>query len=81
MTVSLRAHARLLAFAFALVLFGAGPAELQTVRIGVLPNDDMMSVLYAQQSGMFKDAGLDVTIDQLIAQRFGNRGRRRVGQL
>ena len=45
MAVPLRARARLLAFVFALGMLGAGPAELQTVRIGVLPNDDMMSVL------------------------------------
>ena len=34
------------------------------MRVGVLPNDDMIAVLYAQQSGMFKNAGLDVTIDK-----------------
>jgi ABC-type nitrate/sulfonate/bicarbonate transport system substrate-binding protein len=45
-------------------MLGAGPIQLQTVRIGVLPNDDMMSVLYAQQTGMFKDAGLDVVLDK-----------------
>jgi ABC-type nitrate/sulfonate/bicarbonate transport system substrate-binding protein len=64
MSVSLRACARLVSLAFALTLFGAGPAELQTVKIGVLPNDDMISVLYAQQSGMFKEAGLDVQLDK-----------------
>ena len=32
--------------------------------IGLLPNDDMISVLYAQQSGMFKAAGLDVVLDK-----------------
>jgi NitT/TauT family transport system substrate-binding protein len=37
---------------------------LQTVHIGVLPNDDMISVVYAQQTGMFKDAGLDVVLDK-----------------
>jgi NitT/TauT family transport system substrate-binding protein len=66
MTLSLRALARLLPLVFAVVLF-AGPgrtADLQTVRVGVLPNDDMMSVLYAQQTGMFKDAGLDVQLDK-----------------
>ena len=64
MPVSLRACSRVLSFVFALVMLGAGPAELQTVRIGVLPNDDMMSVLYAQQTGMFKEAGLDVQLDK-----------------
>ncbi len=64
MTVSLRALARVIACAFAVGMVGAGPVELQPVHIGVLPNDDMISVLYAQQSGMFKAAGLDVTIDK-----------------
>jgi len=41
----------------------AAPA-LQPIKIGVLPNDDMVSVLYAQQSGMFKAAGLDVMLDK-----------------
>ncbi len=56
-------------FLFAIVLF-AGPArtaDLQSVRVGVLPNDDMISVLYAQQTGMFKDAGLEVQIDKSSA--------------
>lgn len=64
LSVSLRAWTRVLSFAFALALIGAGPAELTPVHIGVLPNDDMISVLYAQQSGLFKAAGLDVTIDK-----------------
>jgi ABC-type nitrate/sulfonate/bicarbonate transport system substrate-binding protein len=67
MSVSLRSWTRLLACAFALVVLGAGPvnpADLQTVKVGLLPNDDMISVLYAQQSGMFKDAGLDVILDK-----------------
>jgi ABC-type nitrate/sulfonate/bicarbonate transport system substrate-binding protein len=64
MTEPLRTCARLLSFVVALALLGAGPPELQTVRIGVLPNDDMISVLYAQQSGMFKAAGLDVQLDK-----------------
>jgi NitT/TauT family transport system substrate-binding protein len=67
MSASLRAYARLFSFVFALVMLGAGPAELQTVRIGVLPNDDMMSVLWAQQTGMFKEAGLDVQLDKSSA--------------
>jgi NitT/TauT family transport system substrate-binding protein len=67
MTVSFRAFARLLTFAFVLAVLGSratGAADLQTVRVGLLPNDDMISVLYAQQSGMFKDAGLDVQLDK-----------------
>jgi ABC-type nitrate/sulfonate/bicarbonate transport system substrate-binding protein len=62
----------LLAFiALAIALASVQPANaqdaakpLQTVRIGVLPNDDMISVLYAQQSGLFKAAGLDVVLDK-----------------
>ncbi len=67
MTVSFRAFARLLTLAFVLAILGSratGAADLQTVRVGLLPNDDMISVLYAQQSGMFKDAGLDVVLDK-----------------
>ncbi len=67
MTVPFRAFARLLTFAFVLAILGSratGAADLQTVRVGLLPNDDMISVLYAQQSGMFKDAGLDVVLDK-----------------
>jgi len=59
--------ARVLICALALLVFAAGPAktaDLQPVRVGVLPNDDMVAVLYAQQTGMFKAAGLDVTIDK-----------------
>lgn len=71
-----RAHFVALSFAVACATMGAGhaPAErtlvaqaapaLQTIKIGVLPNDDMISVLYAQQSGLFKAAGLDVTLDK-----------------
>jgi ABC-type nitrate/sulfonate/bicarbonate transport system substrate-binding protein len=67
MTVSPRACARVFTLAFAIVLLAAPAArtaDLQTVRVGLLPNDDMISVLYAQQSGMFKDAGLDVQLDK-----------------
>lgn len=43
----------------------AQPAPaLQTIKLGVLPNDDMISVLYAQQTGMFRAAGLDVVLDK-----------------
>jgi NitT/TauT family transport system substrate-binding protein len=66
-------RARTLALSFVLALATVGitssatvaqtPA-LQTIKIGVLPNDDMISVLYAQQTGMFKAAGLDVQLDK-----------------
>jgi NitT/TauT family transport system substrate-binding protein len=64
-------HARLLraAIAAAMVLFAVGPVHADTpglipVHVGVLPNDDMMAVIYAQQTGMFKQAGLDVTLEK-----------------
>jgi NitT/TauT family transport system substrate-binding protein len=69
-------RARTFAVSFAVVAatLGVGHASrtivaqstpaLQTVKIGLLPNDDMISVLYAQQSGMFKAAGLDVVLDK-----------------
>jgi NitT/TauT family transport system substrate-binding protein len=37
---------------------------LTPVRLGVTPNDDMVSVLYAQRTGMFERAGLDVSIEK-----------------
>ena len=39
-------------------------AALIPVHVGVLPNDDMIAVLYAQKTGMFAKAGLDVQIDR-----------------
>jgi ABC-type nitrate/sulfonate/bicarbonate transport system substrate-binding protein len=39
-------------------------APLQVIHLGVLPNDDMTSVLYAEKTGMFRKAGLDVLIDR-----------------
>jgi ABC-type nitrate/sulfonate/bicarbonate transport system substrate-binding protein len=43
----------------------AQPAPALTpVRVGVLGNDDMISVLYAQRTGMYAKAGLDVQIDK-----------------
>jgi NitT/TauT family transport system substrate-binding protein len=72
MPVSHRARTFALSCALALGTLIAAPKPtvaqttpaLQTVRIGVLPNDDMISVVYAQQSGMFKEAGLDVVLDK-----------------
>jgi ABC-type nitrate/sulfonate/bicarbonate transport system substrate-binding protein len=43
---------------------GAQTPALTTVRVGVLGNDDMISVLYAQKTGMYAKAGLDVQIDK-----------------
>jgi NitT/TauT family transport system substrate-binding protein len=42
----------------------ADPPALIPVHVGVLPNDDMMSVIYATQTGMFRKAGLDVTLEK-----------------
>jgi ABC-type nitrate/sulfonate/bicarbonate transport system substrate-binding protein len=56
--------------AASLLAFGSPPAGAQTppalttVRVGVLGNDDMISVLYAQKTGMYAKAGLDVQIDK-----------------
>ncbi len=35
-----------------------------TVRIGGTPNDDMTPVVYAQRTGMFERAGLDVVVEK-----------------
>jgi NitT/TauT family transport system substrate-binding protein len=43
---------------------GAQQKPLIPVHLGVTPNDDMIAVVYAKQSGMFERAGLDVTIDR-----------------
>lgn len=42
------------------------PAQtaLTTVRVGVLPNDDMIALLYGVRTGLFAKAGLDVEIDR-----------------
>ena len=50
-----------------------GPArslaqELTTLRITAVPNDDVSPLLYAQQSGLFRRAGLDI---QLTANSSG----------
>lgn len=34
------------------------------IRVTVVPNDDVSPLLYAQQSGLFRRAGLDVTIER-----------------
>jgi ABC-type nitrate/sulfonate/bicarbonate transport system substrate-binding protein len=44
-------------------LVRADPA-LFPLHLGVTPNDDMISVVYAKQTGMFERAGLDVTIEK-----------------
>jgi NitT/TauT family transport system substrate-binding protein len=35
---------------------------LTTIRVGTAPDEDCVACLYAQQSGMFRKAGLDVTV-------------------
>lgn len=42
----------------------AQPSALTPVHVGVLGNDDMVAVLYAQKTGMYAKAGLDVQIDK-----------------
>jgi NitT/TauT family transport system substrate-binding protein len=55
-------------FAVGSVLGVLSPASSQSalipVHLGVTPNDDMVSVVYAQKTGMFEKAGLDVTIEK-----------------
>jgi len=36
-----------------------------TVRVATSPNDDLSAVLYAQQSGMFRAVGIDLTIQKV----------------
>ncbi len=40
------------------------PRPLVHVHIAGSPNDDMTTIVYAQQSGLFEKAGLDVTVDK-----------------
>jgi len=57
-------RAALLASAAAAALV-AGPAraqELTTLHITCVPNDDVSPLLYGQQSGLFRRAGLDIQI-------------------
>lgn len=42
----------------------AAAAPLQTLRIETIPTDDATPLLWAQQSGMFAKAGIDVRIDK-----------------
>ena len=55
----------------ALLALFAAPLGAQTastpVRVGVLGNDDMISVLWAQRTGLYAKAGLDVQIDKSSA--------------
>ncbi len=50
-------------FAFALVvLLGASPAPLATLRIQTIATDDATPILYAQRSGMFAKATLRLCV-------------------
>jgi NitT/TauT family transport system substrate-binding protein len=52
---------------FAILAIRPTPAQspaLTPVRVGVLPNGDMIALLYGVRSGMFAKAGLDVQIDR-----------------
>ena len=44
------------------VLCAAGP---RTLRLAAAPDDDITPILYGQQSGLFKNAGLDVQLTSL----------------
>jgi ABC-type nitrate/sulfonate/bicarbonate transport system substrate-binding protein len=59
---------RTLALVAAMLAFAALGAGAQTtltpLHILASPVDDVMPVLYAQRSGMFRQAGLDVTVDR-----------------
>jgi NitT/TauT family transport system substrate-binding protein len=48
----------------ALLAPAAAQPALTTIRVGVLPNDDMIALLYGVRTGMFEKAGLDVQIDR-----------------
>ena len=66
---TIRSSSRFIALAAALLTGSVAPTAadepaLIPVHVGVLPNDDMMSVIYASQAGMFRKAGLDVTIEK-----------------
>jgi NitT/TauT family transport system substrate-binding protein len=57
--------ARILALLLAVAApASVGAAPLQTVRIQTIPTDDATPIIYAQRSGMFAKAGLDVQIDK-----------------
>ncbi len=52
---------------FAVLLFALGSAgqaepQLTPVSVGLVPTDDITPLVYAIQTGMFKSAGLDVTL-------------------
>ncbi|MGA2393980.1 MAG: ABC transporter substrate-binding protein [Candidatus Lustribacter sp.] len=49
--------------------FAQQPPALTTLRGTVVPNDDLAPILYAEQSGMFRKAGLDV---QLLRSNSGS---------
>lgn len=70
----LRRLARLVAPLTALALAAAGIAalsaqtpqhQLVTIRLGATPDDDLTSVLWAEHSGMFRKAGLDVQLTKM----------------
>jgi len=44
--------------------FGQPAPGLVTLRAAVVPNDDLGPMLYAEQSGMFRKAGLDVQLQR-----------------
>jgi NitT/TauT family transport system substrate-binding protein len=53
---------RVLACVAAVALTGQTSPPLTTIRVGLVPSDDITPVLYGVRSGMFKKAGLDVQL-------------------
>jgi ABC-type nitrate/sulfonate/bicarbonate transport system substrate-binding protein len=43
---------------------GAQTPSLGAIKLGVLPNDDMISVVWGQRNGLFAKAGIDLTVDR-----------------
>jgi NitT/TauT family transport system substrate-binding protein len=42
----------------------AGAAELPVIRVATTPNDEVTALLYAVQTGLFSQAGLDVRVER-----------------
>src|SRR6185312_3111564 len=58
----LRALACAATLAFVLASSAAAQPALTSIKVGLVPSDDITPVLYAVRSGMFKKAGLDVQL-------------------
>src|SRR5215469_16938963 len=58
----IRLAAGIAALAFMLTSVASAQPALTTVKVGLVPSDDITPVLYAVRSGMFKKVGLDVQL-------------------